>query len=333
MTNTFPFEQAAQALGHRLYAMLSALDGHTRANTQEIRLRSECKISLRINNELKTLEHLPKMTGQDIKEAFESICGYSVYAHQNDIAKGFVTVHGGHRAGICGTAVVTNGQVTMLRDITAINLRIARDFTGCSAMLFSNIDYRIPYGILIAGAPMSGKTTLLRDIASALSRGVTGRRYAVSLLDERGELAAVCGGSAQYEGVRSCDILSGYPKDAAITLALRSMAPEIIVCDEIGTAQEAEAVAESLNAGVAVIASVHAGSERELLLRPAVKKLLSANAFGYTVLLSKEPLGIEKIMKTEDLLNEERCMCTDSPDLSSDRQRTSRRYKASLRVA
>lgn len=333
MTNTFPFEQASRALGSRLHTMLSALDGHTKAAAQEIRLRSECKISLRIDNELKTLEHLPKMTAQTIKEAFESICGYSVYAHQNDIAKGFVTVQGGHRAGICGTAVVANGQVTMLRDITAINLRIARDFTGCSALLFSKIQYTEPTGLLIAGAPMSGKTTLLRDIAAALSMGVTGRRYAVSLLDERGELAAVCGGSAQYEGVRSCDILSGYPKDAAIALALRSMAPEVIVCDEIGTEKEAEAIAESLNAGVAVIASVHAGSEKELLLRPAVKNLLATGAFRYTVLLSKAPLSIEKIIKTEDLLNEEHGMHSDSFAFGSDGKRTSWGYQTPLRVA
>ncbi len=333
MTEVLPFEQAARSLGGRMYEMLSELDSPTKAGTQEIRLRVDAKICLRVNGELKNLEHLPKITGQAVREAFESICGYSVYAYQSNIANGFVTVQGGHRAGICGTAVVTNGQVTMLRDITAINLRIAREFSGCSKMLFSDIDYKKPKGILIAGVPMSGKTTLLRDIAAALSRGVSGRRYAVSLIDERGELAAVNGGSAQYESVRGCDILSGYPKGAAICLALRSMSPEIIVCDEIGDRKEAQAIAESLNTGVSVIASVHAGSEAELLKRPVVRSLLYTGAFEHVILLKKEPLEIEKTVKVEELLNENGCMYSDCTAFCGDRHGASRGHKTSWRVA
>lgn len=333
MTDVLPFEQAARSLGSRLYEMLSALDSPTKRDTREVRLRADAKICLRVNGELKNLEHLPKITGQALREAFESICGYSVYAYQNDIANGFVTVRGGHRAGICGTAVVTNGQVTMLRDISAINLRIAREFSGCSKMLFSDIDYKNPQGILIAGAPMSGKTTLLRDIAAALSRGTTGRRYAVSLIDERGELAAVNGGSTMYESVRGCDILSGYPKGAAISLALRSMSPEIIICDEIGDMEEAQAITESLNTGAAVIASVHAGSESELLKRPVIKSLLYTGAFEHIVLLKREPLAIEKTVKVEELTNENRYMYSDSVAVGGDRHRASGRHKTAWRVA
>lgn len=333
MNNTLPFEQASHSLSHKLYKELSGLDEYTKAHTQEIRLRAECKITLRIDGELKTLEHLPKTSASDIAEAFESICGYSVYAYQNSIAHGYVTVKGGHRAGVCGTAVINNGQVTMLRDITAINLRVAREFISCSKPLFGLVDYSTPCGILLAGAPMSGKTTLLRDIASALSNGLTGRRYAVTLLDERGELAAVREGAPQYGSIRCCDILSGYPKGEGIALAVRSMSPEIIICDEIGTEAEAESIKESLNAGVKVIASIHAGSEEEIFSRPVIRKLIDTGAFRYIVLLSEKPLSVEKIIKTEELKNEARSMYAYNAGICIDRERPSLGHKDQMRIA
>ncbi len=334
MYDTYPFDEAAQSLGTKLFAVLSSLDEQTKAYTQEIRLRCECKITLRVKGELKTLEHIPKITSDELKEAFESMCGYSVYAHQQEIASGYITIRGGHRAGVCGTAVTTNGQVTMLRDITAINLRIARACIGCSAQLFSSAGAAAAEGgILIAGAPMSGKTTLLRDIAASLSKGLTGRRYAVSLLDERGELAACHNGIPQYECVRSCDVLSGYPKGDAITAAIRSMAPQIIVCDEISSEKEACAVSEGFNAGVGIIASVHAENENELLRRPAVKQLIDTGAFKLAVLLSRSPLNIEKVIKTEDLRSENDSMCSDNAGFGCDGMELSGRYKTQIRVA
>ncbi len=317
--DVFPFEQASRALGTKLYAMLSAIDGQTKADTQEIRLRTESKICLRVSGELQTLENLPAVSKTLLGEAFESICGYSVYSHQRDIAQGFVTVQGGHRAGVCGTAVVSEGKVTMLREITSINLRVARDCRGCAAKLFELTDYKSPCGILIAGAPMSGKTTLLRDMAAYLSTGFTGRRYAVSVLDSRGELAAVHNGVPQYECMSCCDILSGFPRGEGIIHALRSMSPEIIICDEVGNAEESKAILEGLNAGVCVIASVHACSEYEMLSRPAVRMLIETGAFKYAVILEDKPFGIEKIIKTEDIRNENRSLHFDNAGFSSDR--------------
>lgn len=331
--NTIPFDQAVHSLSPGIRNMLQSLDERTKLQTQEIRLRAESKINLRIKGEIRTLEHLPKTTSEDISEAFESICGYSVYAHQNSIAQGYVTVTGGHRAGICGTAVVSGGQVTMLRDISAINLRIARHYPHCSAPLFDRIDFSAPSGILIAGAPMSGKTTLLRDMASMLSMGFTGRRYAVSLIDERGELAAVRNGVPQYECLRSCDILSGYPKGEAISLALRSMSPEIIICDEIGTQKEAEAVSECMNAGAKLIASIHAGNEKDILAGHTSRTLLKTGAFDYIAMLSQKPMKIEKVIKTEDIKNETCIMHTDHSRIGTDRKRLSLGYKTQERIA
>ncbi len=333
MENTFPFDEASKSLGVKLYELLSSLDEHTKANTQEIRLRSDCKVNLRIKGEMKTLEHLPPISTSILREAFDSICGYSVYAHRQEIAKGYITVRGGHRAGICGTAVTDNDNVTMLREITSINLRIARSFSGCSAQLFSCIGFERPCGILIAGAPMSGKTTLLRDIAAGLSKGATGRRYAVSVIDERGELAAVHDSTPQYKCIRTCDVLSGYPKGEAITAAVRSMSPEIIVCDEIGTVSEAQAIGEGLNSGVSVIASVHAHSEDELMRRPVISQLLCTGAFEYIVLLSRSPMNIEKIIKTEELKNENSGMHSRDSFVCHNRQQPSRGAEKKVRIA
>lgn len=231
---------------------------------------------------------------EDIEATFQRICDYSVYARKREIVNGFVTLRGGHRAGICGTAVADSSDIVNVRDITSINLRIAREQIGCANGIFQKIRYDSG-GVLLCGAPCSGKTTVLRDLARLFS---TADGACVSLIDERGELAAVTSGVPQ-NNVGMCDVFDGYPKAQAMEQALRSMSPNIIICDEIGSEQDVRAVRQCVNSGVRIIATAHARSKAELCSRPALKRILSTGAFStYIFLRDREHAGeVSEVLK------------------------------------
>lgn len=234
----------------------------------------------------------------DIADTFHNICNYSVYAKQKEINNGFVTMRGGHRAGICGTAVMNDGKIVNIRDITSINIRIAREHKGCAKSLVDSIK-TFDKGVLICGAPCSGKTTVLRDLARILSTEL-GKN--VSLIDERGELAALSSGIFQND-IGLCDVFDSYKKSKAMMQAVRSMAPDIIICDEIGSDEDVLAVEHSVNCGVSIIASVHCASEKELRSKANIKALAKIRAFDKVVFLSdkKMPGKVGKIMTAGDI--------------------------------
>lgn len=228
-------------------------------------------------------DSLLKADRQMLESAVHTICEYSVYSRQNEISEGFVTLLGGHRAGICGTAVMRGGVISNIRDISSLNLRFAREVRGCADNLLRRIS-NIKSGVLVCGAPNSGKTTFIRDLARQLSY-----RYKISLIDERYELAACVGGEPQND-VGLCDVYCGYPKAAAMIQAVRSMSPEIIICDEIGSAEEFDALAECRRCGVSVIATAHAENADSMIFG----QLLDTNAFSTAVFLKDREVSAVK---------------------------------------
>lgn len=239
-------------------------------------------------------DQLLKTEAKDIENIVLKLCDYSLYAYQNELNSGFITIGNGVRAGICGTAVINGDRITNIRDISSINFRVAGEIKGCSGGLLGKID---PLrGVLICGEPSSGKTTLIRDMARELSY-----RYRVSVIDERRELSASSRGRLGYD-LGLCDVFSGYPKSAAVVSAVRSMAPDIIVCDEIGEESDIQALSYSMRCGVAFIASVHASSMDDLRSRKAVAEMIELSAFRYIVFLSgrAEPGRTEKIYEMRD---------------------------------
>ena len=223
-------------------------------------------------------ENLLTASAKEIEQTVLRLCDYSVYAYQNEINGGFITIEGGVRVGLCGKAVMTNGEITNVRDIGTLSFRIARDISGCAASLIGKLD---PLGgALICGVPGSGKTTLIRDLARQLSY-----RYRVSALDERGELSALYRGKAGYS-LGLCDVYTGYPKGRAANCAIRSMSPEIIVCDEMGDQSDVDLLLYSMRCGVAFIATVHASSMQDLRRREITSKMINTGAFRYIVFLS-----------------------------------------------
>lgn len=211
---------------------------------------------------------------------FQNICEHSIHSYQQEIQQGYVTIAGGNRVGLCGSAVIGNGKIEMLRYISGMNVRIAREVRGCAESLAGQVFSDGLCGLLVAGPPSSGKTTILRDLCRIL-----GRKYRISVMDERGELAAMQRGESPFDLGEQTDVFDGFPKAEGIAVAVRVMSPEVLLCDEIGGAEETEALLPVLHTGVHLIASVHAGSIAELYARPQVKRLLEANAFSYAVML------------------------------------------------
>lgn len=315
------YNQCIKGLNRNLYEPLYKIPERIKKEVQEIRLRINRPVSLcggnttyfiTKSNQITTAvlnDNMLIASKQDIMEVFQNICSYSVYSRQKEIINGFITLNGGHRAGICGTAVYNQNDLTNVRDISSINLRVSREIKGISNKIVDEIgnDYK---GILLCGVPASGKTTMLRDLARifSLERGLK-----VTIVDERGELAGVYSGICQND-IGFCDVLDGYRKSDGIIRSLRSMSPNIIICDEVGGEEDVKAIEEAVNSGVAFIASVHCRDKFDFIRRPQCKRLLSTGAFNKFVFLQSRnsPGEIAEICTLEDIENAENFR--DSPD-------------------
>ena len=277
--STKPFDQAAARLPDFVLAHLAALPEDVRARATEIRMRAGNPVTLTLPEGPRPLPL--RLSGAQLAQVLRALCEYSVYSYTEDIARGYVTLPGGHRAGVCGTAVTENGLVTAVRDISSINLRIARENPGAASELCERLyqNGRLP-GVLISGPPGSGKTTLLRDLARRLSDKLHRR---VAVIDERGELAGAREGAPCCNLGANTDVLTGYPKGEGILLAIRSLSPEMIHCDELGGEADAAALEAGFHTGVRFVATLHAGSAEEALARPIARRLLACGTFDYLV--------------------------------------------------
>lgn len=305
------FNDACTALCSTLYSRVFAVPEEIKEKAQEIRLRVNRPVSICCGSEnfyiasngncVNAVLDRPMLSANktDIMETFQNICNYSIYSKQNEIRNGFVTMHGGHRAGICGTAVTNDGVITNIRDITSINIRIAGEKQGCSRELFEKLNGNFN-GLLICGAPCSGKTTMIRDIARTLSM----RNKNIAVIDERGEIAGCTSGTPQND-IGLCDILDGYPKAEGISQAVRCLAPDYIICDEIGDAADAAAIERGLYSGIRFAATVHCADRNELLQKENIVKLIGKGFDRIVFLKSRSHAGeIEKIYSsTGEFLN------------------------------
>ena len=283
-------EQAAMLLPERLRRALGAMDAGDRENISELRIRRGRYFSAVISGRERYIspggelsdspEAAAEISGSDIEHVFRTAFRGSVHAFPRELAEGFITCPGGNRAGFCGSAVFSDGAISSVKDISSINIRIAREIVGCSAEILRRVFSGGLCSLMIASPPCGGKTTILRDLCRAL-----GERHKISLIDERSEIAAVSGGVPQNDIGGHTDVFSGYTKAEAIMTSMRVMSPDMIICDEIGAPSDAEALSYAANSGVKLICTSHAPTLEELKRRPVAGRLISEGVFDRAAIL------------------------------------------------
>lgn len=224
-------------------------DRNLQKDLQEIRIRVERAILLKTRQADIIIEY--QISTSEILQTLEKLCENSIYAYKNQICEGFLTIRGGHRIGITGTAVIENEKVINLKYITSLNFRIAREVINCSKHLLNEIidlENNNIYNTLLVSPPGKGKTTMLRDIIRNISNGIPEIHFkgiTCGVVDERGEIAAMYKGAPQNDvGIRT-DVIENINKAKGMKMLIRSMAPEVIACDEIGCKEDVQAIRRS----------------------------------------------------------------------------------------
>lgn len=261
---------------------------------QEIKLRVEKPLLLLYRGGELILERQRGqpyyVTKEDVREMMEYVSNYSLYAYEEEMKQGFITIEGGHRIGMTGQAIVERGKVKNLKHISSINMRLSHEIIGCADKVFPYItNNRNLYHTLIVSPPRCGKTTLLRDMIRQIS---SGNAYlngmSVGVVDERSEIGGSYMGVAQNDlGIRT-DVLDGCPKAEGMIMLIRSMGPQVIAVDEIGGAEDIGAIAYAMHCGCKMLATVHGQSIEELRRKPVLEQVIKEKRFERYILLSNE---------------------------------------------
>ncbi len=238
-----------------------------------------------------------RATGDMVREMLSYISRYSLYAYQEELREGFLTIAGGHRVGVAGQAVLSGGRVTGISPVTFLNIRIAHERKGSTKAVWRFIRERdTVYNTLILSAPGAGKTTMLRDLIRAVSDGeLCGVCKKTGVVDERYEIAAADHGVPQTDLGPVTDVWSGCGKTDGIRMLLRSMSPEVLAVDELGNEADFAAVEEVVNCGCKVLATIHAGSMEELSERKGVQGWMEKGIFQRFLHLEKKKDGTRRM--------------------------------------
>lgn len=291
-----------------LRELLQVLPGRISHDIEEIRIRVNRPLILCTNYEQLTIRKDKVITTslhegyivtkEELGKLLMIISQSSIYAWEEEFKRGYLTLPGGHRVGLVGKAVLSKGEIKTLKDISSLNFRVAKELKGIA-------DHILPYIVknnrvehtLIVSPPRCGKTTLLRDLVRQLSNGNKSLNFLgvnIGLVDERSEIAGMYNGTPQYDvGIRT-DILDSCPKAQGMIMLVRSMAPQVIATDEIGTIEDIKAMEEVLNSGTSLLTTVHASDMEELKRRPNLHKILEKRIFTRIIILSRS-LGIGTI--------------------------------------
>lgn len=245
------------------------------------------------------------LTKEEVEKLVMHICQYSIYAFEEEMRQGYITVTGGHRVGMVGQAVTDGrGKVRTLKHICGINIRVAHQVIGAAEAVLP-IVYKdaYPRSVLIVSPPGAGKTTLLRDLVRCLSNGNRyGTGVTVGIVDERSEIAGSYLGQPQNEVGMRTDVLDACPKGEGMMMLLRSMSPKVIAIDELGTEEELQAVRVVASCGSKVVATMHGDSMEDLKRRKWMDVILQEKLFEIIIFLKREKgkCVVKSIFDTEE---------------------------------
>ena len=262
-------------------AILNSINEKEIETLEEIRIRVSKPIILKVANKEIIVEYI--VTTQDILEIVEKITENSMYSYQQQICSGYITLKGGHRVGISGNVVMEENKVINVNYIYSLNFRIARQIIGVAEKVVNEVLKNDEVSnTLIISKPGAGKTTILRDLIRIISKTKT-----VGVVDERGEIAAMYKNEPQNDLGIKVDILSNISKSFGIKMLVRSMSPDVIVADEIGTKEDIEAIKYAVTSGVKGIFTAHANNIEDVKKSPILKELLNLNLIEKIIILDK----------------------------------------------
>lgn len=268
----------------KMQALIRGL-GLSEENLQEIRLRAgRPLLALCAGREYRSGQ---AVSLDEMQETLAYLSGYSLYAYEDEIRQGFLSLPGGHRVGLAGRAVMDSQRVKTLTEISSLNVRFAHEMKGCADPVLPYLweDGRLMH-TLIVSAPGKGKTTLLRDCIRQISDGSAEHEgLTVGVVDERSELAGSFRGVPGNDMGLRTDVLDGCPKAEGMMMLIRSMSPRVMSVDEIGGRGDLEALRYAMHCGCVLLATVHGSSAEELKRKPVLRKMMKEKLFERFVIL------------------------------------------------
>ena len=268
---------------------------HNIQKLEEIRIRANKPVILKLGQVEIVLNYT--ITTNEIIGILQNICNNSIYTYQNQICNGFITLPGGNRVGIAGNVVIKDGQVSNISYIYSLNFRISHQINGASDNILKYVldtENNTIFNTLIVSPPGAGKTTMIRDLAKRISNGINEinfRGLDVSIIDERGEIAAMTKGITFNDvGIRT-DVLDNVPKSIGIRMAVRSMAPKVIIADEIGNKDDVNIINYAICSGVKCIFTAHGSNMEDLLKNNEINKIINLQLFSKIIFLDDKQKG------------------------------------------